>query len=344
MAFSDTAPDPASHLDPVICYALDGRGAASPADPHALRADDPAPAPQPAQGPARDPFIWLHMQREDPRTRPWLERESGLDSYIRAALLAADTRPRCAEHGDGVVMILRGINMMEGAEPEDMVSVRLWIDPARVIGVWLRPLHAVGDLVGAIERGAAPVSPGDLVARLAQKLVDRMEPVVAELHDEIDDFEDALLDAKGEVERGVLADLRRRAIRLRRYIGPQREALATLAVEEMDWLSDRDRSRLREAADKTTRILEDLDAARERASVVQDQIMEMRAERMGRYTLLLSVVAAIFLPLSLIAGLLGANVGGIPGETYPWAFAIVVVGLVVIAGLEIWLFKAMKLF
>jgi len=342
MAPTDAPPD-TPRLPPVLCFAMDGRGAAEPARLEMAAEDAGLPVRPETKGKARPPFVWVHLHRGDPQTRPWLENESGLDPVLVTALLAEDTRPRCTVHGDGAIIILRGVNLMEGAQLEDMVSVRLWVDRSRVIGVWVRPLRAVGDLGGAIERGLAPVSPGELVAKLAQRLADRMEPTVAELHDNIDDFEDALLDGE-EVGRGALADLRRRAIRLRRHIGPQRDALTTLGIEDLSWLNEQDRSRIREAADKTTRILEELEVVRERAGVVQDQIMEARAEKMNRYTLLLSVVAAIFLPLGLLTGLLGINVGGIPGEANPWAFAIVTGLLFVIAGFQVALFRAMKLF
>jgi zinc transporter len=342
MALNDTETKLTS-LPGVVCYALDGRGAAAPMQLDAVGSASSDTSRHESRGKGRPPFVWVHLQREDPRTQGWLENESGLDSYLQAALLADDTRPRCTVHDEGAVIILRGVNLMEGAEPEDMVSVRLWVDRARVIGVWVRPLHAVGDLVGAIERGMAPVSPGEFVAKLAQRLADRTEPHVGELHDELDDFEDALLEADGAVERGALADVRRRAIRLRRYIGPQRDALTTLSIEDLSWLNERDRSRVREAADKTTRVLEELETVRERASIIQDQIMEARGAKMDRYMVLLSALAAIFLPLTLFTGLLGINVEGIPFAVEPWAFGAVTGLIVLVAVLLTALFRKMKL-
>ncbi|MGY6662054.1 MAG: zinc transporter ZntB [Glycocaulis sp.] len=328
-------------LPPVLCFALDGRGAAAPATLDALSPPGHDAKPE-ARGKGRPPFIWVHLQREDPRTRAWLEAESGLDSFLQSALLADDTRPRCTVHGEGAIIILRGVNLMEGADPEDMVSVRLWVDRSRVIGVWVRPLSAVEDLVSSIERGIAPVSPGELVGKLAQRLADRMEPHVAELHEELDAFEDELLEDE-PVKRGALAKVRRRAIRLRRYIGPQRDALTTLSIEDLSWLIDRDRSRVREAADKTTRILEELEAVRERAALIQDQIVEARGARMDRYMVLLSALAAIFLPLTLFTGLLGINVEGIPFAEREWAFAAVT-GLIIVAAVILtFVFRKMKL-
>lgn len=334
----------ATEVNPVLAWAFDGRGGASEAalDDIAIPADGAAPAH--IQTTPRPPFVWVHLHRDDPRTRPWLEAESQLDGFILSGLLAEDTRPRCTVHGDGAIIILRGVNLMEGAEPEDMVSVRLWADRDGVIGVWVRPTHAVGDLLGSIRRGMAPSSPGELVGKLAQRLADRMEPTVAALHEEIDDFEDAVLDEDAQVERGALSDLRRRAIHLRRYIAPQRDALTTLAIEDLDWLDEDDRSRVREAADKTTRILEELEAVRERAAVVQDEIENKMAEKANRQSLLLTVVAAIFLPLGLLTGLLGINVGGMPGVDSKWAFTIVTVSLLMVAGFQIWVFRKLRLF
>jgi zinc transporter len=235
------------------------------------------------------------------------------------------------------VLNLRGVNLNPGADPEDMVSLRLWIDASRVLGVWRRPLMAVRDQIAAIERNRFPVSPGDLVVKFALRLADRAEPTVADLNDQIDDLEERILDPEAEVSRSGLADVRRRAIILRRYFGPQRDALTSLEIEDLSWLSDRDRSRLREAAERVYRLGEELDAIRDRAQIVHDQIMDRRAERMNRQMLLLSVVAAIFLPLGLITGLLGINVGGVPGAANPWAFWIVCTLLLALAlGFMVW--------
>lgn len=320
---------------------MDGQGAAQRLQLDAIPEQAQTTRKASAEGQA---FVWIHLKHDDPATKTWLEHESGLDQFVQQALLVKDTRPRCTVHGSGAVINLRGVNLHDGADPEDMISVRFWADGQRVIGVWLRPLFAVGDLMDAIDRGVAPVSPGDLIAKLALRLADRMEPTVAQLHERVDDLEEQLdtTEAVGSA-RSKLAEMRRQAIMLRRFIGPQRDALTTLAIEDLTWLGDHDRSRIREAGDRTTRVLEELEAVRERAAVVHDQLLEKRAEQMNRYTLLLSVVAAIFLPLGLLTGLLGINVGGIPGTDNPWAFAIVTGFLVLIGLFEIWLFKKMKL-
>ncbi len=298
--------------------------------------------------PAAAGFTWVHVNFEDPDMLAWLAGPAGLESDIVGALSAPETRPRCTvfetARGAGVFINLRGVNLLEGAEPEDMISIRIWLEANRVISAWRRPLRAVGDLIDGIQRGQGPTGPGDLVARLALRLADRAEPVVAALNETVDEMEEAILmEATPSGLRGRLADVRRTAIMLRRYMFPQRDALSTLAIEDISWLGGRERGRLREATDRITRLAEELDAIRDRAAVIHDQIVERRAEAMNRNMMILAVVAAIFLPLGLLTGLLGVNVAGIPGGETKWAFWAVCGLLGATTFFQLWLFRRLKL-
>lgn len=295
-------------------------------------------------------LIWVHLSGKPDEVDGWV-RGAGLDPLAVAALTAEETRPRCTAHGASVLMNLRGVNLSPGAEPEDMVSLRLYLSERLVVSLQRRKLYAVSDVIKESLGGAAAQNPGELVARIALRLADRAEPVVMALNERIDDLEDKVIDEMGAPQRGDLADVRRVAIVLRRYMFPQRDALTTLEIEEAAWLKGSTGSgqalefmRLREASERVTRLAEELDAIRDRAQVVHDQIMDMRAEQMNRQMLVLSVVAALFLPLGLITGLLGINVGGVPGDGVAWAFWAVCGVLVLCVGFQLWLFRRMGLF
>lgn len=312
-------------------YLLDGKGGSSQETTGRLSRH--------TSGTRREGFVWHHLHRDHVETRNLL-REAGLDTISINALMADDTRPRCTRHREGILLNLRGINLNPGSEPEDMISIRMWIEAHRVISVWIRPLIAFQDLAQSIDNNAAPVSPGDFVAKLALRLTDRAEPSIATLNEKIDDMEEAIIIDSPTIDTKILADTRRKAIVLRRYFIPQRDALSTLEIEDLPWLDSHDRARLREAAERVFRFGEELDSIRDRAQVIHDQIVEHRAERMSRNTLILSVVAAVFLPLSLITGLLGINVAGIPGADSPLAFPVVCGLIIAVAvGLVIWIRK-----
>jgi zinc transporter len=288
--------------------------------------------------------LWVHLDRSGPSARKWIEERSGLDRLACEALLAEETRPRASVHGRGLLVNLRGVNLNPGADPEDMVSLRMWIEPGRIITVRLHRLMAVQDVRSALEAGTGPCDGADFLATIATRLLDRMGPVIDDLEDGIDSIEDELLESPSLKMRGRLTSLRRQAIGLRRYIAPQRDAMARLMLEPVPWFDELHRARLREVADRVTRYVEDLDAARERATVAQEEISMRIAEQMNKTIYILSLVAAIFLPLGLLTGLLGINVAGIPGANYHFAFYIVCAILVAVAAIQAWVFRRMRWF
>jgi len=129
---------------------------------------------------------------------------------------------------------------------------------------------------------------------------------------------------------------------LRRYLAPQREAMMKLQAEIVPWLSDSDRMHLREITDRVVRYIEDLDSVRDRAAVTQEELVNRLSEQMNTRMYVLSLVAAIFLPLGFLTGLLGINVGGIPGSENQSAFLIFIMMLIVVVFLQIVIFKKKK--
>ena len=268
----------------------------------------------------QDGPLWLHFDRRGSETRRWLTEASGLSPVVADALLAEETRPRCEPFEDGILLILRGVNLNPGAEPEDMIALRIWIDGRRVITTRARRLLAAQELRERLEAGRGPADVSGLLVATASALIARMGPVIDDLDDQADVLEDQVITQHDASLRGRLVHLRREAIALRRYLAPQREALSRLQAEQPDWLSARERIGLREVQDRTVRYLEDLDSIRERAGVVQDELANRLSERMNRTMYVLTVVATIMLPLGFITGLLGVNVGGIPGQENPHGF------------------------
>ena len=100
--------------------------------------------------------------------------------------------------------------------------------------------------------------------------------------------------------------------------------------------------RLHEASDRLTRHLEDIDAVRERATVTHEELLSRASEQLNQRLYVLSILSAIFLPLTFFTGLLGINVGGIPGAENPQAFIIFIGILAIIIAFQIWLFKYKK--
>jgi zinc transporter len=287
-------------------------------------------------------LLWVHLNFEAHEPQRWIKEESQLEDVVGDVLLADESRPRVTAFDDGLLMALRGVNLNPGADPEDMVSLRMWAEKNRIVTTRRRKLLSVEDLCSAIEKGKGPRTSSEFLEDVADRLMSRMGGVIGDLEDKVAELEEAVLTKESHELRPQLASIRRDAIYLRRYMAPQREAISRLQSEKISWLTDEDKLRLREVYDRLTRYLEDLDAARERAAVTQEELVSRLSEQMDTRMYVLSIVAAIFLPLGFLTGLLGINVGGIPGAEYKAAFAIfclLLVGLVIV---EIVIFRKKK--
>jgi zinc transporter len=307
---------------------------------HATEIDREGIAAAPAVG-----YTWLHLNLEEEGARRWLREESEIDEIAVDALLAEETRPRCAHFAGGLLLLLRGVNLNLGQEADDMVSLRLWLEEHRVISLRRRPVFAGEAVREQLLDGRGPLDIGSFLVEIVANLIEKTEEVVHSVDEALDELEvgervnDELRSSPGRMRA-----LRRQAIQLRRYVSPQREALARIVNDPPDWLGSEERAQLRESVDRTTRLVEDLEAARERAVVIYEEIAARRSEELNQRMYALSIVAGLFLPLSFVTGLFGINVAGMWGVEADWAFDAVVVGLVVLGVVELALFRRWKWF
>ena len=295
---------------------------------------------QPDAGP-----LWVHLDRSQSQAKDWLTGRSGLTKSTVDALLEGESRPRVFRGKRGYIAIVRGINQNENAELEDMVALRIWCDGERVITIRQRQLFVPRQIFKALTKEAVgPTSAAELFCLLIDRLIRQMSEIITEYSVSLDEMELlAETDQSSEVSRR-LADFRGHVVELRRYVAPQREALAHLLAEPPAWITEDLRPMVREFADRQQRHLEELDALRERSIVIKDDIANMLNEVMNRNMYVISIIAAIFLPLSFVTGLLGINVGGMPGMDYSAAFWITCGLLIVLLIIQIWIFRKFKWF
>ena len=263
-------------------------------------------------------FIWSHIESGEEFELPDFVR-ADIPDVAANALVATETRPRCDRIADGAIINIRGPSAIETQDSDRLVSIRMWVRRGRVDSVTRRPLAATEKVMERMAAGAI-LDPGDLVAGYAREISATLDPQVADLGDQLDDCESELQDGNKFRLRTTITRIRSEAIAFRRFVAPDRDALTTLAGFDFDWLAEDDRLHIREAADRFARMAEELESVRERSALLHEQLTDLRAEEIDQRSLLISVVAFIFLPLTFITGLLGMNVAGIPDAADPWAF------------------------
>lgn len=302
-------------------------------DGSARAVTDPWPRPEPAEGAV---WRWLHCDRSSPSFAQWSAEH--LPPPVRTALLLAETRPQGDLMAEGLMVVLRGMNLNPGEDEEDMVAIRLWVGPRLVVSTRLRRIIALDTLRTEFEAGRGLPAPGALLARLADRLTTPIESAADELEDQTDALEEALLDQTSNrlsADETGISRLARSVVKIRRHMAPQRDALNRIAANETPLIGPAERYELSALALRTTRVVEELDGMRDRLTSLRAHIDSVHAARIGRDGYVLSIVASVFLPLGFLTGLFGVNVGGIPGSDSPQGFFYLSAALVLI-GVAVW--------
>lgn len=301
-----------THKGLVFALLLNGQGGAK------YLTWEEADAWKPADG-----QLWLHFEYNRANVKTWFLQKSGLDRATISAMTSDESRPRSVVSDQGLLLFVRAVNLNPGQQPEDMVSLRMFLNKDRLITTRRRRLLSVHDARLELEAGHGAKNLVDLLLRINDRIMDRIGDALDQLDEQIDALEEKVITSESRLLRTPLLESRREAILLRRYIAPQREAFYRLYSENTPWLDTAARLHLREITDRNIRYIEDLDSVRDRAAIVQEELLSRISEQMDKRMLVLSLAAVTFLPLSFVTGLLGINVSGIPGANYKYAFWIV---------------------
>ena len=295
---------------------LDGKGGGRPIDWAGVQHWQPG---------APDEVLWIHLCRNREGVQHWLETKLDIPEPTAELLTSDATRPRAFRESGALVATLRGINFNPGAEPEDMVSMQLWCDGGRLVTLRRNPLQTPRDTLAEIDAGRGPGDAGALITSLTEHMIQRMNRSIVDMNDHIDLLEDLDFDDEDADEvLDKISVIRRNCLALQRHMGPQHVALEAISRDAPAWFEEHDRREIAETIALLRRFLDDIDVSKESAVVLQDELRTRALARSERTNYVLTIVAAIFLPLGFLTGLLGINVGGMPGVDDPDAFWIVV--------------------
>ncbi|MGB0987200.1 MAG: zinc transporter ZntB [Pseudoalteromonas spongiae] len=259
---------------------------------------------------------WVHCDRSSAEFEHWLE-SLGFDESIIESLLATDTRPRFQQiDKNSFFLILRGVNLNAGKEPDDMLTVRLLYTPERVVTCSIQRLRAIEAVASQLKKNKGPDTLESLVIELLSQLNAKIESVIEPIEQFINAQDNDAFSSDAIAEISVK---HRKLLRLNRFLKPQLYALSALSKNNVAAFNDY-HVELATELDTLSRIVDTIDFYIAQIDVINNRIAQINSEVMNRNTYMLSIIAGIFLPLGFLTGLFGINVGGMPGVDNPHAF------------------------
>jgi zinc transporter len=280
---------------------------------------------------SRGGLAWLHFNLTDVRACEWLSKGGVLSAEAAGFLLAADRRISLDRLGQAISGVLADLHHDFDLDPESVGVIRFVAEAGLVVSGRRHPLQAVDRLRREVMAGAAFGSPIALLAHLLDHLAETFETLINDLGNQVDDIEDRILAGRFHQEGAGLGQARRLMSRLRRHLNAERRELSDIMNKLPDWCGESEAAELQRAVGRLDSFGRDLDLLYERGRFLQEEIASRLGEATNRNLYVLSIVTTIFLPMTLIVGLFGINVGGMPWLSSQEGFWWVVLGMVVTA-------------
>lgn len=300
----------------------------------------------------RDGPTWLHLTANDDAVENWLTGVDAMPDLAREFLNGEDKRPRLHIGPTflyGVVADVERVAETPDADPNAQAArretgaLRFYVDKNRMITVRARPLESTDRLRHAVLEGAVFSDTIELFAGLIRALNDTVADRIDELGDQLDDIEEDVLDGRHRNCRAALGDVRRRLVEVKRFIDPERNALTQLVVRRLDWAEPRSMETLAQAIQVLNGLGAGLESLYERSKLLQDEIAALLSEDINNKLLWLAVMSALLMPATLISGIFGMNVAGLPGTKDPHSFLIVGAVMVACAAVTLYLLRRLRL-
>ena len=280
-----------------------------------------------------DQFIWLHFNLSNAASEKWLGAHTRLADEFYASLHQGSRSTRIEMANDTLIAVVNDVLHDFSFDAADIATLWLTLAPQLVISARRAPLRSIERLHQAVHEGAAVDSPVALLVHLLRDQADVLVRIVRDSVARVDAIEDALLAGRLRHKREDLGTLRRVLVRLQRLLAPEPAALFRLLQRPPLWIAARDIEELRQSSEEFSVVLNDMAGLQERIKLLQEEIAARVNEANGRTLFVLTIVTVLALPINMIAGLLGMNVGGLPLAQDPHGFWIVVGAVLAITGL-----------
>lgn len=284
-------------------------------------------------------FVWVHLDLSVRRARDWLAHAEMIPEDLRPEMGASDVRTRLEQYRGTLFGVFTDMQYDIDPDLTEISSVRLFGSDRVVISARRHPSRSMDRLRRNVQGGMTLRGTADLIATMLAYLAETVEMAVVELIVSLDEIEDRLLEGRSSSAREDLGAIRRFAVRLHRHLALKRRAAFQVCTRPPAFFAEDDAIELREAVEQLGAVVDDLVSAQERAKLLYEEMAAQQAEQANRNLLILSVLTAVFMPMTLVTGIFGMNVAGLPGLVDVHAFwwtmlGMGVVGLLAFLGLR----------
>lgn len=275
---------------------------------------------------SKDP-LWLDIEKPEKADMDLLERKFTIHPLAVEDCLHVTRRPKVEEYPNHLSIVVFSLVYQEHLQ---INQLNILVGRNFLITIHRKPIPSIDTTIELLQREPAIFEKGidHLLYRVIDSLVDHYFLTVDKLDEAVDTLEHIVFTNPDRAAIESMFELKKDIIQLRRTIGPERDIINLFAHREYPFVASENMIYFRDVFDHIIRITDTIENLRDLMTSMLDVYLSTLSLRMNEVIKVLTVIATIMFPLTLIAGIYGMNFQFIPeihtewGQKYGYFFAI----------------------
>lgn len=257
-------------------------------------------------------FYWIHMKRADARAIRWLRAQIDIPDSVKEVLLSQeDEEPHLTGHENYICGVFRDFTQELDGASDEVSRLCFYVTDRVIITARRHPVHASIEARRAIEQSQADIHrPIDIFKLLLEKIVDGFEARVEQLWSSVDHIEDHVLDDNMYDDRHQLSQIRRSAASAHRLISSNYRAV--LKMQKLPQLYPQTQDLLVHIGHHLENVQHESSSIQDRARLLHEELNAQLASETNRQLVILTILGTLIMPPTLISGMFGMNLKGLP--------------------------------
>jgi len=286
---------------------------------------------------------WINLDGlHDVRIVEQMGERFGLHPLLLEDILNTEQRPKMEDHENYLYVTLRMLSYDDASYEIRSEQVSLVVGRTVILSFQEHEGDVFNQIRDRLRNGKGKVrrmGADYLAYALIDAIVDHYFVVLEKLGERIEDLEADLLENPTAQTLETIHKLKREMVFLRRSVWPLREVVSALERSESDLIRETTDIYLRDVYDHTIQVIETVETHRDILSGMLDLYLSSVSNRMNEVMKALTIIAIIFIPLSLVAGIYGMNFKYMPELEWRWGYFGVLGFMTVVAGVMLVYFK-----
>jgi len=293
----------------------------------------------------KETLLWVDVEKPTQKEMDFLEKNFSFHPLAIEDCMTSIQRPKIDRYDNYLFIVLHAAILAAHKDKATSLELDTFVGENYVVTIHLKRIPSVSSTWDRCLKNQGITSKGAayLFYFLTDALVDNYFPILEKIDNDIQKAEDRVFKNSDSLMLNKIFDLKENVLILRRISGLQRETMNFIARGDYQPIIPNDLSiYFRDVSDLLARINDNLDTYRDALSSALDGHLSITSNKLNEIMKVLTIIATIMMPLTLITGIYGMNFRYMPEINWRYGYFLISGIMLLIAGGMLLFFKRKK--